>query len=61
MSFLEGDAACSRKQPSLKKRIAKEWKETDEGKRFIALLGADTVNQCMLVKELMFEYAHEKL
>ena len=35
--------------------------ETGEGKRFVARLGANTVSQGMRVKELMFEYAHEKL
>ena len=42
-------------------KIAKEWMETGEGKRFVARLGANTVSQGMRVKELMFEYAHEKL
>ena len=59
--FLKEAMLVREKQLSLKKKIAKEWMETEEVKQFVARLGADTVGQGMRVKELMFEYAHEKL
>ena len=45
---------------STKKRITKEWLETNEGKEFTARLGADAASQGMKVKELMFEFTHQK-
>ena len=59
--FLKEAVLIREKQLSLKKKIAKEWMETEEGKQFVARLGADTVSEGMRVKKLMFEYAHEKL
>ncbi|XP_057525980.1 uncharacterized protein LOC130805297 [Amaranthus tricolor] len=59
--FLKEAVLVREKQLSLKKKIAKEWMETGESKQFVARLGANTVSQGMRVKELMFEYAHEKL
>ena len=59
--FLKEALLVREKQLSLKKRIAKEWMGADEGKHFTTRLRADTVSQGMCGKELMFEYAHEKL
>ena len=59
--FLKEFVLVREKQLSLKKKIIKEWMETEEGKQFVARLGADTVSQGMRVKELMFEYARDKL
>ena len=44
------------KQLSLKKKIAKKWLKTEEGKMLMAWLGANNISQDMRVQELIFKF-----
>ena len=59
--FLKEAVLVREKQLSLKKRITKEWVKTDEGRQFMAKVGATACSQGQRVRELMDEFAHEKL
>ncbi|CAO2837234.1 unnamed protein product [Amaranthus hypochondriacus] len=59
--FLKEAVLVREKQLSLKKRIVKEWVKTDEGRQFMAKVGATACSQGQRVRELMDKFAHEKL